>query len=135
MVIIGGLSLTDKLTGSELIEKTFAYITIMARECRKALILRFEHERKATPTDSLEAVIRQEIESWFSKRDNNIKLSHMKTISGRQGEILSVYSGASKDIHFKIYVDSLFTFVNSAGKTSAYLKSLNVRIDKRDFTK
>ena len=127
--------MTDKLTGSELVEKTFAYVTILTRECRKALTTSFEHERKGISIDSLETVMRQEIESWFAMRDRNINLSHVKTTSGRQGEILFVYSGETKDTHFKIYVDSLFTVVSSSGKTSAYLKSLNVRADKRDFMK
>lgn len=127
--------MTDKLTGSELVEKTFAYITTLTREGRKALTTSFEREHKGIPFDSLEVVMRQEVESWFAIRDKNVKLSHIKTMNGKTGEILFIYSGATKDVHFKIYIDSLFTLVGSSGKASAYIKSLNLRVDKRDFTK
>lgn len=127
--------MTDKLTGSELVEKTFVYITTLTRECRKALTMKFEREHKGIPFDSVEVVMRREVESWFAMRDRNVKLSYIKSMSGRFGEIFFIYSGATKDAHFKIYIDSLFTLVGSSSKASAYLKSLNLRIDKRDFTK
>jgi len=127
--------LTDKLTGSAIVEKTFTYITGLTRECRKAVTLNFEREHKGIPFDSAEAVMAREVESWFVTRDRNIKLDYIKSTGGRSGQVSFAYSGATKDAHFKIYVDSLFTLVGSSDKASAYLKSLNLRVDKRDFTK
>jgi UTP:GlnB (protein PII) uridylyltransferase len=79
--------------------------------------------------------MRQEIESWFSKRDKNIRLSHDKSLNGRPGEILVIYSAATKDAHFKIHVDGLFTLAGSSDSAPSYLKSLDLRVDKRDFTR
>ncbi|MFH0896823.1 MAG: hypothetical protein V1850_02085 [Candidatus Bathyarchaeota archaeon] len=129
------LSLTDKLTASELVEKAFVYITSLTRECRKALTAKFEREYKGLPLDSVEAVMRKEVESWFTMRDRNIKLSYTNTVIGKSDEILVVYSGATKDAHFKISVNGLFTLVGSSSKASSYLKNLNVNTDKRDFTR
>ena len=127
--------MTDKLTGSELVEKTFIYITALTRECRKALTVKFEREHKGIPFDSIEAVTRREVESWFAMRDRNVKLSYTKSMTGRPGEILVIYSGATKDARFKIHLSGLFTLVGSSSEASSYLKSLNLHVDKRDFTR
>ncbi len=128
-------SLTDKLTSSELVEKTFVYITSLTRECRKALTMKFEREHKGISFDSVEAVMRREVESWFTMRDKNVRLSYMKSMIGKSGEILVIYSGATNDAHFKIQINGLFTLVGSSSKASSYLKSLNLNVDKRDFMK
>ena len=68
-------------------------------------------------------------------RDRNIKLSYTQSMIGKPGEILITYSGATKDIHFKIHINGLFTLVGSSSKAPSYLKSLSLNVDKRDFTK
>lgn len=118
-----------------LVEKAFFYITMLARECRKALAMKFEHEYKGIPFDSVDAVMRREVESWFAMRDRNVKLTHTQSTTGKAGEILVVYSGATKGAHFKIQINGLFTLVGSSGKAASYLKNLNINVDKRDFTK
>jgi len=127
--------LTDKLTGSDLVEKTFVYIASLTRECRKALTMKFEREHKGIPFDSAEAVMRREVESWFTTRDRKIKLNYAQSATGKSGEISIVFLGETKDAHFKINVDGLFTLVGSSGKVPSYLKSLNLSVDKRDFRK
>jgi len=127
--------LTDKLASSELVEKAFVYITALTREARKSLTMKFEREHRGIPFDSVEAVMRREVESWFTMRDRNVKLSYTKSVIGRSGEILIIYSGTTKGARFKIQVDGLFTLVESPKKASSYLKSLNLQVDKRDFTR
>ena len=127
--------MTDKLTGSDLVEKTFVYIASLTRECRKALTMKFEREHRGMPFDSVEAVMRREVESWFNARDRKIKLSYAQSAAGNPGEIGVTFLGETKDAHFKINVDGLFTLVGSSGKPSSYLKSLNLSVDKRDFKK
>lgn len=95
----------------------------------------FEHEHKGIPFDSVEKVMRQAVEFWFAKRDKNITISYDKSLSGRLGEILLTYSGATKDAHFKIHVDGFFTLTSSSNNAPSYLKSLNLYVDKRDFTR
>jgi len=127
--------LTDKLTGSEQVEKAFIYISNLTRECRKVLTLKFEREYKGTPFDSIEALVKKETESWFTMRDKNIKLSYVNTMIEKHGELRITYLGSTKDAHFKIHINCLFTVVNTAGNTASYLKNLNLTIDKREFTK
>jgi len=127
--------LTDKLTASKLVERTFVYIDSLTRECRKAMTIKFEHEHKGIPFDSMEAVMRKEVESWFTMRDRNVKLCYTKSMIVRPGEILIIYSGATRDARFKIHVSGLFTIAGSSSTASSYLKSLSLHVDKRDFTR
>jgi hypothetical protein len=127
--------LTDKLTSPELVEKAFGYISVLTKECRKALTIKFEREHKGIPFNSVEAIIRKEVEAYFTTRDRNVKLSYTNSSVVRPGEILVTYSGATKDAHFKMYVNGLFTLGSSSNVASSYLKSLNLNVDKRDFTR
>ncbi|MFH0848218.1 MAG: hypothetical protein V1857_01785 [archaeon] len=107
----------------------------MTKECRKALTEQFEQEHKGLPFDSIEKVMRQDIESWFSKRDKNIRLSYDTSLKGRPGQVSMTYSGVTKDAHFKVHIDGLFTSAGSSDNAPSYLKSLNLYVDKRDFTR
>jgi hypothetical protein len=79
--------------------------------------------------------MRKEIEAWFAGRDRNISVKHEHSERGRQGEVLLTYAGASKDAHFKFHVDAQFTLAGSSTTAPAYLKTINVSVDKRDFSK
>ena len=127
--------MTDKLTGSDLVEKTFVYVASLTKECRKALTAKFEREHRGIPFDSVEAVMRREVESWFTARDRKIKLNHAQSATGKPGEISVVFLGETKDAHFKININGFFTLVDSSAKSSAYLRSLPLGVDKRDFRK
>ncbi len=127
--------MTDVLTGRELVEKTFAYMTTLSRECRKALTTRFEQAHRGIPFDSVEPIMRTEIESWFVERDRNIAIKHEKSSKGRLGEILMTYAGTNKDAHFKFHVDAVFSIAGGAESAPAYLKTINVSVDKREFIK
>lgn len=127
--------MTDILTGRELVGKAFVYLTTLTKECRKALTVKFEIEHKGIPFDSIETAMRQDIESWFARRDKNIVISHDKSLKGRPGEILMTYLGVTKGAHFKIHVESLFTLSGSSTNSPAYLKNLNIYIDKREVMK
>jgi len=128
--------LTDKLTGHKLVEKTFAYITSLAKEGRKPLTTRFERDNRGIPFDTIEAVVTKEIESWFANRDRNLQIRLEKSIKGKTGEIFQTYTGATKDARFKIHADALFTLTDQSNQASpSYLKNLNLYADERDFTK
>ena len=127
--------MTDAPSGRQLVEKTFVYMTNLSKECRKAVASKFEQEHKGVPFESVEPTIRKEVEAWFAERDRNINVKHEKSDKGRPGEILMTYAGTSKDAHFKFRVDAQFTVAGSSEKAPAYLKALNVNVDKRDFTK
>ena len=85
--------------------------------------------------DSVEATMRKEVEAWFAERDRNITVKHERSDHGRPGEVLLTYAGVSKDAHFKFRVDARFTLACSSANAPAYLKAINVNVDKRDFTK
>jgi UTP:GlnB (protein PII) uridylyltransferase len=127
--------LTDVLSGRELVEKAFNYMTTLTKECRKVLTVQFQHKYKGVPFDSVEPTMRQEIESWFAKRDKNITVKHEKSMNGRPGELLVTYSGETKDAHFKFHVNSLFTLAGSSKNAPSYLRDMNIYVDKREFTR
>jgi hypothetical protein len=110
-------------------------MTTISRECRKALTSKFEQEHKGIPFESVEPTIRKEVEGWFAGRDRNIVVKHERSDRGRPGEVLITYAGANKDAHFKFQVDAQFTVAGSSPNAPAYLKSINVNVDKREFTK
>ncbi len=127
--------MTDAPTGRELVEKAFIYMTNLARESRKSLTASFQQSHKGIPFDSVEPTLRKEIESWFTNRDKNITIKHENTGKGRPGELTLTYSGTTKDAHFKFQVAALFTLAGSSENAPAYLKTISVNVDKRDFTK
>ena len=127
--------MTDAPSGRELVEKAFVYMTTLSRECRKSLTNKFEQENRGLPFGSIEPTLRKEVEAWFAARDRNITVKHERSERGRPGEILLTYSGANKDAHFKFRVDAQFTLAGAGESAPAYVKSLNVNVDKRDFTK
>lgn len=127
--------MTDTLSGRELVEKTFVYMTALAKECRKGVAASFEQHHKGLSFDQVEPTLRMEVTSWFKERDRNLKIQHERSVTGRPGEIMMTYTGTSKDAHFKFHVDSVFTLASSAPASASYLKSMNVYVDKRDFTK
>ncbi len=127
--------MTDAPSGRELVEKAFGYMTNLAGECRKGLAASFQQSHKGMPFDSAELTLRKEIESWFANRDKNITVKHENSSKGRPGELTLTYSGATKDAHFKFQVAAIFTLGGSSENAPAYLKSINVNVDKRDFTK
>lgn len=127
--------MTDTPSGRELVEKTFVYMTTLSKECRKGLTSKFGQEDRGLPFGSVESTLRKEVDAWFAGRDRNITVKHEKSDRGRPGEILLTYSGTTKDAHFKFRVDAQFTLAGAGDSAPAYLKSLNVNVDKRDFTK
>jgi hypothetical protein len=130
-----GKSMTDTPSGRELVEKTFVYLTALSKECRKRVASSFEQQHKGLRFDQVEPTLRTEILSWFKGRDRNLKIQHERSVSGRPGEIMMIYAGASRDARFKFHVDSVFTLSGSEAASPSYLKSMNVYVDKRDFTK
>ena len=127
--------MTDTPSGRELVEKVFVYMTTLAKECRRGVGMSFEQHHKGLSFDQVEPTLRKEITSWFSERDRNLKVQHEKSSIGRPGEIMMTYTGVSKDARFKFRVDSIFTLAGSAPASPSYLRSLNVYVDKRDFSK
>lgn len=127
--------MTDIQSGRELVEKAFTYMTNLSRECRKALTAKFEQTHRGIPFDSVEPTMRNETESWFAERDKNITIRHEKSSKGRPGEVLMTYTGANKDAHFKFHINALFTLAGAAENAPAYIKAVNVNVDKREFTK
>jgi len=127
--------MTDVLTGRELVEKTFVYMTNLSRECRKVLTQRFGQEHKGIPFDNVEPTMRKEIENWFSEREKNISITHERSNPGRPGEVNLTYSGASKDARFKFHVNALFSVTGPSSTSPCYLKTINVSVDKREFSR
>lgn len=127
--------MTDKPTGAERVEKTFQYLQALTKESRKALTTKFAQEHKGRPFDAIDAVLRDEVEAWFTNRDRNIVLHHEESRVGRPGELRVTYGGSTKDACFKIHVNGAFSLAGSVKRSPAYLKSLSLSVDKREFTR
>lgn len=127
--------MTDVKSGPELVEKAFVYMSNLSRECRKALTAKFGQAYKGIPFGSVEPAMRKEIESWFTERDKNVTVKHEQSSTGKPGEIMMTYSGATKDAHFKFHVDGLFTVTGSDLSAPTYVKNINVTVDKREFAR
>jgi lysine/ornithine N-monooxygenase len=110
-------------------------MTNLSKECRKALTAKFGQAYKGVSFDSLEPAMRKEVEAWFAERDRNISIKHEKSSTGKPGEILVTYTGATKDAHFKFHVDALFTTTGAATTSPSYVKNINITVDKREFTR
>ena len=128
-------TVTDAPSGRELVEKTFVYMTTLSKECRKGLTSKFEQEHKGIHFDAAEPTLRKEVEAWFAARDRNITVKHERTDQGKPGEVILTYAGSSKDAHFKFRDAAQFTTAGSSAQAPAYLKAINVNVDKRDFIK
>lgn len=127
--------MTDSPSGRELVEKAFVYMGSLAKECRKSLTASFQQSHKGIAFDSVEGTLKTEIESWFADRDKNITIRHEGTIKGRAGELTLTYAGATKDAHFKFHVNALFSLSGADENAPAYVKTLSLNVDKRDFVK
>jgi hypothetical protein len=127
--------LTDKLKVAKRIEKAFVYISGLTKECRKFLTTKFEREYKGLPFDSIEPILRKEVDSWFNIRDGNIEVHHDQSVIGQRGELFITYLGSTKEMYFKIHINSVFTVAGSSSKSPSYLKSLNLSVNKKDFDK
>ena len=127
--------MTDKLKASERVEKKFVYIFALTKECRKALTAKFKREHNGLPFDSIEPVMRKEVESWFIIRDRHIELNHDESKVGKPGELFITYLGSTKETCFKIHINGLFQLAGSSSKSPSYIKSLNLNVDRREFNK
>jgi hypothetical protein len=127
--------LTDAPSGRELVDKAFLYMTNLAKEYRKSLTASFQQSHKGIPFESAEPTLRKETEAWFAGRDKNVSVRHESSTKGRPGEVTLTYSGSTKDAHFKFQVSALFTVGGPSDTAPAYLKTINLNVDKRDFTK
>ncbi len=127
--------MTDPASGRELIEKSFTYVTALSRECRRAVTVAFEQKHKGLSFSQVEPALRIEVETWFEERDRNIRIHHEKTSTVRNGEIVLTFAGSNKVSHFKFNVDGVFTLAGSSADSPSYLKTLNLFVDRRDFTK
>ena len=125
--------MTDKLKPSQMMNKVFVYVNSLARELRKVLQDKFEHEHKGMSLDTVESALRGEVEKWINTRDKNTKLTHMKTTKGKSGEVTLYYSGQTKDAAFKLIVNAFFTLVQAHDKLITYLKAIQITVDKRDI--
>jgi hypothetical protein len=109
------------------------YIKALTKECRKHLTTKFEREYKGLPFDSIEPVLRKEVDAWFSFRDKHIEVNHYASVVDTPGEIHVTYIGSTKETRFKIHINGVYTLAGASGQSPSYLKSLNLSVDKREF--
>jgi hypothetical protein len=126
--------MTDAPNRKEDVQRILDYAEAVAKESRKALTVEFNQQHKGIPFTKASQVLQDSLLAWFDKRDKNLKVTYEQTNSAKPGEIRAVFIGESKRVRFKIHADAVFSLAGGTAESPAYLKELNVTIDRRAFT-
>jgi hypothetical protein len=126
--------LTDAPNRKEDVQRILDYAEAVAKESRKALTTEFNQQHKGVPFSKAPEILRDSLLSWFGRRDKNLKMVYEQSSSGTPGEVRTVFVGESKKVRFKLHADATFTLAGKDGEAPAYLKELNVTIDRRAYT-
>jgi hypothetical protein len=126
--------MTDALTGKQDAARILDYIEQVAKESRKALTVEFNQKHKGIPFETVPKVLQNSLVAWFTRRDNNLRLTFETTNSAKVGEVRSVFSGETKKVRFKLHADAMFSVAGENPQSPSYLKELNVTVDRRAFS-
>ena len=126
--------MTDAPNRKEDVQRILDYAESVAKEARRALTAEFSQQHKGIPFSKAPQVLQESLLAWFTKRDKNLKLVPEQSNSSKLGELRAVFVGESKRVRFKLHADAVFTLAGTAAESAAYLKELNVSVDKRAFT-
>ncbi len=126
--------MTDPLSGRQDAQRILEYAESLAKEARKALTVEFNQKHKGIPFNTTAQVLRESLLAWFSRRDNNVRLTLETINSTRPGEVRAIFTGEAKKVRFKVHADAMFTLAGGPTESRSYLKELNVTVDRRTFS-
>ena len=126
--------LTDTQTGKEVVQKTVTYLESVSKESRKALTSEFSQDHKGIALSAVSPLLRQSLVDWFSRRDQNLKITHESTSKGRLGEVRMVFQGETKKVRFKVHLHATFTVNGQSEESPSFLREVNVFVDPREFS-
>jgi hypothetical protein len=126
--------MTDALNRKADVQRILDYAESVAKESRKALTAEFNQQHKGMPFNQASKKLQDSLLSWFVKRDKNLVITYERTNSSKPGEVRAVFVGETKKVRFKLHVDAVFSVAGEGFEAPAYLKELNVTVDRRAFT-
>lgn len=126
--------MTDIQTGKEVMQKTVTYLESVSKESRKALTSEFNQDHKGVALSTIGPLLRQSLLDWFSRRDQNLKITHESTSKGRLGEVRMVFQGETKKVRFKVHLHATFTVNGQSEESPSFLREVNVFVDPREFS-
>ncbi len=126
--------MTDIQTGKEVVQKTVTYLENVSKESRKALTSEFNQDHKGVALSAATPLLRQSLLDWFSRRDQNLKITHESTSKGRLGEVRMVFQGETKKVRFKVHLHATFAVNSQSEDSPAFLREVNVFVDPREFS-
>lgn len=126
--------MTDVQTGKEVVQKTVTYLESVSKESRKALTSEFNQDHKGVALSDAGPLLRQSLLDWFSRRDQNLKITHESTSKGRLGEVRMVFQGETKKVRFKVHLHATFTVNGKSEESPSFLREVNVFVDPREFS-
>src|SRR5689334_15405677 len=122
--------MTDKLAGKDDTQRLLGYVESVAKESRKALTLEFNEKHKGIPFNTTAQVLRNSLIAWFGRRDKNLKIRAESATDAKLGEVRAVFAGETKNVRFRVRADATFSLSGGSVDSAAYLKELNVSIDR-----
>jgi hypothetical protein len=125
---------TDIQTGKEVVQKTVTYLENVSKESRKALTSEFNQDHKGVAMSAVSPLLRQSLLDWFSRRDQNLKITHESTSKGRLGEVRMVFQGETKKVRFKVHLHATFAVNGQSEDSPSFLREVNVFVDPREFS-
>ncbi len=126
--------MTDIQTGKEVVQKTVTYLENVSKESRKALTSEFNQDHKGVAMSAVSPLLRQSLLDWFSRRDQNLKITHESTSKGRLGEVRMVFQGETKKVRFKVHLHATFAVNGQSEDSPSFLREVNVFVDPREFS-
>lgn len=133
-------TMTDPLTGKELVQKSYEYVDKLTKECAKVLLDEYNKTHKKFQIATLPKEIGLNVVQWFDKRDRNVKLNFdQSTVTKPQPtQIRMKFKGNTKDADFTLDA-TIGAFVIPGTEindlTTCFAKTLVISADKNNFAK
>jgi hypothetical protein len=129
-------TLTDPLTGKELVEKSYEYILKLSKECAKSLLDDFNASHAKFKTENLSSEVSSHVLKWFERRDKGIRLISEPASKGQANVTYLKFKGSTKDADFTFTgVLGSFSSFGPDGEAMSFAKTLTFSVDKANFSR
>jgi len=133
-------SMTDPLTGKQLVEKSYEYIDRLTRECAKTILEDYNKAHRKFSPDSVGTDTSADIARWFEKRDKfvHVAFEPASVMRPQPNQYHSRFRGNTKDADFELCaLVSAFVVPGSeySGQPISFVKSIQITADKTKFTR
>ncbi len=120
--------MTDTLSAKRDTQRVLLYAEGLAKESRKALTTEFNQRHKGIPFNTTPQLLRDSLLAWYTRRDNNMKLTTESINSATLGEVRVTFRAEYKKATFKLHAHGKFTLTGGSIDSPCYMKELNITI-------